>query len=488
MIIICFLCILTINSASSTRSLRNALHDNEQTRTLFQQHLPPFLQNGLGDSKFRLQIFRRSLIDAVAINEGTTSYEAGINFFSYLTEEERNQYLGFNISRVLENVQIDSYKNNAANVVSEINWIKSGHVTYVSDQGMCGSCWAFAGVGALETRYVLSSGTLKKFSEQESLDCVYDRNEKNGCRGGQYFHQFDWIIKTQHQALAEQYKYQGKVLPCRKSWYPNALTHSKLTSQLRTQQTNDGLAAALLSGAVAVGLKVVKELNLYKTGIFVKKDCGTPANHAVTAVGYTAEYFILKNSWGKHWGDHGFIKFSRQIENMCDIALWGGFPDLERTNDSPDLVMTSTCRDKRKDCANRQAECGHGINWKLLGNGCKKTCGLCGCRDAMEGCKEWAENGYCSKPNYKDYMKMYCPLSCHRCVGVQPNFEEEDKTCADKVDERTCRSYKLQSYCTRFPTFMRERCLKTCGFCENQCPVGLTYCDGECKHVHMCSD
>eukprot|EP00116_Pleurobrachia_bachei_P009495 sb/3469757/ len=47
-------------------------------------------------------------------------------------------------------------------------------------------------VGPLEGRYALKVGTLKKFSEQEALECVYKREEKNGCRGGQYFHQWDW--------------------------------------------------------------------------------------------------------------------------------------------------------------------------------------------------------------------------------------------------------------------------------------------------------
>ena len=42
-----------------------------------------------------------------------------------------------------------------------------------------------------------------------------------------------------------------------------------------------------------------------------------------------------------------------------------------------------------------------------------------GCRDAMSGCPEWSSEGYCTKPNYKEYMLYYCPLSCKVC-DIQP--------------------------------------------------------------------
>ena len=41
-------------------------------------------------------------------------------------------------------------------IPSEVDWRVKGKVTPVKDQGDCGSCWAFAAVGALESHLAIS--------------------------------------------------------------------------------------------------------------------------------------------------------------------------------------------------------------------------------------------------------------------------------------------------------------------------------------------
>jgi cathepsin L len=56
---------------------------------------------------------------------------------------------------------------------------------------------------------------------------------------------------------------------------------------------------------------------LYKTGIF--SNCGTSTNHAALATGYDNNgNWIIKNSWGKQWGENGYITLKEG--NTCAVC------------------------------------------------------------------------------------------------------------------------------------------------------------------------
>jgi len=57
----------------------------------------------------------------------------------------------------------------------------------------------------------------------------------------------------------------------------------------------------------------------YKGGIF-DTQCGKSLNHAILAVGYADQYYIVKNSWGASWGEKGYI-FLVRGKNICGVAL-----------------------------------------------------------------------------------------------------------------------------------------------------------------------
>merc|ERR1712121_586082 len=55
----------------------------------------------------------------------------------------------------------------------------------------------------------------------------------------------------------------------------------------------------------------------YSGGLFYEPHCSTEkVNHCVLVVGYGIEhgkkYWIVKNSWSKWWGEHGYIKMRRK--------------------------------------------------------------------------------------------------------------------------------------------------------------------------------
>jgi len=57
----------------------------------------------------------------------------------------------------------------------------------------------------------------------------------------------------------------------------------------------------------------------YSSGIF--NDCNTAPqlDHAVLIVGYTADHYVVKNSWDTTWGEEGFIRLPRNA-NACGLA------------------------------------------------------------------------------------------------------------------------------------------------------------------------
>ena len=52
---------------------------------------------------------------------------------------------------------------------------------------------------------------------------------------------------------------------------------------------------------------------------------GRSLDHHLTIVGFTAEAWIAKSSWGTQWGEGGYIRLARG-QNMCGLADWALVP------------------------------------------------------------------------------------------------------------------------------------------------------------------
>jgi len=53
---------------------------------------------------------------------------------------------------------------------------------------------------------------------------------------------------------------------------------------------------------------------LYKCGFYVQ------VNHAVTAIGYESDHYIVRNSWGTGWGEKGHIRLSSSASSYDDCG------------------------------------------------------------------------------------------------------------------------------------------------------------------------
>ena len=69
--------------------------------------------------------------------------------------------------------------------------------------------------------------------------------------------------------------------------------------------------AAIDKTVVSVAVEADKSVfQHYTGGVITSSACGKNLDHGVTAVGYTSDAFIVKNSWGASWGEQGYLRIS----------------------------------------------------------------------------------------------------------------------------------------------------------------------------------
>jgi len=79
-------------------------------------------------------------------------------------------------------------------------------------------------------------------------------------------------------------------------------------------------------GPISCGVAVTDDLVAYTGGIFVDLTNFTEVNHDISVVGFGEEdghkYWIIRNSWGTYWGENGYFRLTRGVNN---IAIEGGY-------------------------------------------------------------------------------------------------------------------------------------------------------------------
>jgi C1A family cysteine protease len=60
--------------------------------------------------------------------------------------------------------------------------------------------------------------------------------------------------------------------------------------------------------------------------------CSGDLDHGVVVVGVyqdaTQNYWKIKNSWGTSWGEDGYIRLDRSIDNLCRVCSYGYYPNV----------------------------------------------------------------------------------------------------------------------------------------------------------------
>ena len=76
----------------------------------------------------------------------------------------------------------------------------------------------------------------------------------------------------------------------------------------------------LQTGPLAIIITVDKSWFSYSSGVF---HCSSSDvyNYLMQLIGYTSEYWIVKNQWGTDWGEDGFIRITRNHNYDCNIGV-----------------------------------------------------------------------------------------------------------------------------------------------------------------------
>lgn len=343
------------------------------------------------ETEYRYSIFRENIMNHEFHNEHYSDvFTMGVNQFTDMKEEEFYEYVGKtrnirdNVSRRLtarhkhqrflvydheksisDNESVFSpqaFLGFRTNIPTEWDWTVRGAVTPVKNQQHCGSCWAFASVGVLESLFYIETKKLFAFSEQFMVDCntgLFAEELNHGCKGG----------SPENTYIYGQYGLNSGVR--------YELTHPYLGVDGECNAT--GSSPLIITGTYMInpGDNVALKYAVYKNPVVAELDASSPAfhhysggiitdikfanrthpdmhyehcsskqghaNHAVVIVGYgtqimegiPVDYWLVRNSWGPTWGENGYFRIQRSSKpndpGVCGIANTGVFASMKST-------------------------------------------------------------------------------------------------------------------------------------------------------------
>jgi hypothetical protein len=211
-----------------------------------------------------------------------------------------------------------------------IDWRKKDVLTPIKDQGQCGSCWAFATTEAIESFNRLAGNKLIPLSVQQITSCD---SSDGGCMGGYTESAYQYVVKAGGIESEEAYPYTSGTGETGTCTFNRKKVAAKISGFKAIAIGEDHLASAILRGPVAICLSA-DAFQSYTHGIL--RECPGEIDHCTQLVGLNVEgdYWIVRNSWGKDWGEDGYIRIARG-SNLCHIAEDATFPTFPANSSYP---------------------------------------------------------------------------------------------------------------------------------------------------------
>jgi len=158
----------------------------------------------------------------------------------------------------------------------------------------------------------------------------------DGCHGGEAYNAYEWMGKNEvtdetcsiyrarghdnGQACSQMTKCEN-CMPGKPCFAQDDYKyyHSDQYGHVKGEQAM--MQEIYQRGPIACGVAVPDSLENYTGGIYNDTTGDKNIVHDISVVGYGVEngtkYWVVRNSWGSHWGESGFVRVIRGINNIA---------------------------------------------------------------------------------------------------------------------------------------------------------------------------
>lgn len=307
--------------------------------------------NGDEHDDQRKQIYEGNLHRIAHHNGQNKSWTEAMNFFGDFTEEEFEEFASSSPkTKEWEGEEHVVEDNHTLSLSSSRDWVSEGKVNAVRNQGHTMSCWAHSAIGTIESAYAIKHKTLHKLTEQQLCDCSNAGSCGNG--GGDEQEAIPWAVKHNLCSRAS-YPFTGSTShSCKESSCHVELGKGAVKGQKIVNHDASSWKSAIAGQPITCGVYGKDLRQFYSSGVLHGHGCGGEVNHAVIAVGYGTSngraYFKIRNSWGKDWGEHGYVRVAQSSSSSkgeaCIYRWKASYPTIDsnsrrRRSSESDVVV-----------------------------------------------------------------------------------------------------------------------------------------------------